>query len=329
MHLQAAAHAAHTHDHVYVDEEQSLGERRTRMVVALTAVMMIAEIAAGTMFGSMALLADGFHMASHVAALSLAAAAYAFARRNARSRRYTFGTGKVGALAGYTSAVVLGMIALLMAWESVQRLAAPVPIDFGAAMLVAALGLGVNLASAFLLGEHHHHHHHDDGEHADAGHEGDHHDHGEDHRHDHNLRAAYVHVLADALTSVLAIVALAGGRYLGWSWLDPAMGLVGAAVILWWSYGLIRGSTRVLLDEEASAATADAIRRRIEREADNRITDLHLWRVGPHHLAAIISVMTHAPRHPGHYKSLLGGLDDLAHVTVEVVPCPGEDCRAA
>src|SRR5689334_16309980 len=228
MHLQAARDAL-THDHVYVDEAQGRGERRTRMVVALTAATMVAEIAAGTVLGSMALLADGFHMASHVAALGLAAVAYAYARRNARSRRYTFGTGKVGALAGYTSAVVLGLIALLMAWESVQRLAAPVPIDFGAAMLVAALGLGVNLASAFLLGGDHHHHHHDDGgEHADAGHEGDHHHHGEGHRHDHNLRAAYVHVLADALTSVLAIVALAGGRYLGWSWLDPVMGLVGA-----------------------------------------------------------------------------------------------------
>jgi cation diffusion facilitator family transporter len=331
MHLQAAARDLHTHDHVYVDEEQSLGERRTRMVVALTAVMMIAEIVAGTAFGSMALLADGFHMASHVAALGLAAAAYAYARRNARSRRYTFGTGKIGALAGYTSAVVLGLIALLMAWESVQRLAAPVPIDFSAAMLVAVLGLGVNLASALLLGGHRHDHGHSHSHDRESEHAGGAHDHGDghDHHHDHNLRAAYVHVLADALTSVLAIVALAGGRYLGWSWLDPAMGLVGAAVILWWSAGLIRGSTRVLLDEEASAATADAIRQRIERDADNRVTDLHLWRVGPHHLAAIISVMTHAPRHPGHYKSLLGGVDDLAHVTIEVVPCPGEDCRAA
>jgi cation diffusion facilitator family transporter len=324
MHIHAPAKAV-SHDHAFVDEQQSHAETRTRLVVALTALMMVAEIAAGTVFGSMALLADGFHMASHVAALGLAAVAYAYARRHARSTRYTFGTGKVGALAGYTSAVLLGLIAIIMAYESAGRLLAPVPIDFGAAMLVAALGLAVNLASAFLLGEHHHDH---DDRHD---HDDDHHDHRDGHgRHrDHNLRAAYVHVLADALTSVLAIVALAGGQYLGWSWLDPLMGIAGAVVILWWSYGLIRGPTRVLLDEEASATKADAIRHRLEGDADNRVTDLHLWRVGPHHLAAIISVMTHRPRHPDHYKGLLRGVDDLAHVTVEVVPCPGEVCQAA
>jgi cation diffusion facilitator family transporter len=272
---------------------------------------MVAEIVAGTAFGSMALLADGLHMASHVAALGLAAFAYGYARRHAIDRRYSFGTGKVGPLAGYTSAVVLGLIALLMGWESAQRLAAPVPIDFTAAMMVAAAGLAVNLVSALLLGDHGH-------DHGDEAGDDDHH-----HHHDHNLRAAYVHVLADALTSVLAIVALAGGRYFGWSWLDPAMGLVGAGVILWWSWGLMRGSTRVLLDEEAGDAKADSIRRRIEGDADNRVIDLHLWRVGPRHLAAIISVMTHEPRGPAHYKSLVSGIADLAHVTVEVTPCPG------
>jgi cation diffusion facilitator family transporter len=258
-------------------------------------------------------------MASHVEALGLAAFAYAYARRHARSRRYTFGTGKVGALAGYTSAVVLGLIALLMGYESFGRLLAPVPIDFGAAMLVAALGLGVNLVSAVLLDGGHHHDHSDD-----------HHDHdGADHHHDHNLRAAYVHVLADALTSVTAIVALAGGWLFGWSWLDPAMGIVGGAVILWWSCGLVRGSTKVLLDEEASHHKAEAIRRRIEEDADNRVTDLHLWRVGPQHLAAIVSVMTHAPRHPDHYKALLNDVAGLSHLTVEVVPCTGQVCRKA
>ena len=325
MHLHATPETV-SHNHVFVDEQQSHAETRTRLVVALTAVTMIAEIVAGTAFGSMALLADGFHMASHVAALGLAAAAYAYARRHARSNRYTFGTGKVGALAGFTSAIVLGLIALIMGYESIGRLAAPVPIDFGAAMLVAALGLAVNVASAFLLGGEHHHHDHADHEHDDGHHD---HEDAHDHHDDQNLRAAYVHVLADALTSVLAIVALAGGEYLGWSWLDPVMGIVGAAVILWWSYGLIRGSTRVLLDEEASAAKAEAIRKRLEGDADNRVTDLHLWRIGPHHLAAIVSVLTHHPRHPDHYKALLRDFDDLAHVTVEVAPCHDEVCRAA
>jgi cation diffusion facilitator family transporter len=320
MHLHAIPETLE-HEHVFVDEEQSHGERRTRLVVGLTAFMMFGEIVAGSLFGSMALLADGFHMASHVAALGLAAFAYAYARRHTRNRRFTVGTGKVGSLAGYTSAVVLGLIALLMSYESIARLLAPVPIEFGAARLVAAVGLAVNLASALLLGEHHHDHDHDEAHHGRGE--------GHVHHHDHNMRAAYVHVLADALTSVLAIVALAGGQYLGWSWLDPVMGIVGAAVILWWSYGLIRGSTRVLLDEEASRAKADAIRQRIEGDADNRVTDLHLWRVGPRHLAAIVSVMTHAPRHPDHYKSLLSGIGDLAHVTVEVTPCQEQVCRAA
>jgi cation diffusion facilitator family transporter len=317
MHLHALDTV--THLHVFLDEARGRAETRTRLVVGLTAVMMVVEIVAGLAFGSMALLADGFHMASHAAALGLAAVAYAYARRNARSRRYTFGTGKVGALAGHTSAVVLGVIALIMAYESFGRLLAPVPIDFGAAMLVAAVGLLVNLASAVLLGGHDH-------DHADH-HHADHHDHA--HHHDHNLRAAYMHVLADALTSVLAIAALAGGRFFGWSWLDPLLGIVGGGVILWWSYGLITASSRTLLDAEASPAKADAIRARVEADADNRVTDLHLWRVGPHHLAAIVSVMTHQPRPPDHYKGLLDGIDELAHVTVEVTPCPGEVCKAA
>lgn len=312
MHLHAAAGTG-THSHVFVDEQQTRAEARTRYVVALTAVMMIAEVIAGIAFGSMALLADGLHMASHVAALGLAAAAYAYARRHARNARYTFGTGKVGALAGYTSAVVLGLIALMMGYESFGRVLAPVPIDFSAAMLVAAAGLGVNLVSAFLLRDSHHDH---------AGHDDHHH-------HDHNLRAAYVHVLADALTSVLAVMALAGGQYLGWSWLDPVMGIVGGGVILWWSYGLVGGASRLLLDEEADPATARTIRDRLEADADNRVTDLHLWHVGPHHMAAIVSLTTHDVRHPNHYKALLSGIEGLAHVTIEVVPCPGEVCRAA
>lgn len=336
MHLHTAALPAH--DHFFLDAYQDRNERRTRLVVGLTAVMMVAEIVAGTVFGSMALLADGWHMASHVAALSLTAFAYAYARRHAQDRSYSFGTGKVGALAGYTSAVILALIALLMGYESVQRLVAPVAIDFGAATWVAAIGLAVNLASAALLGGHAHrdedahddHHDHDHDHHAAHDHHEGHAHHGEHGHghHDHNLRSAYLHVMADAMTSVLAIVALTGGRFLGWSWLDPMMGLVGMVVILVWSWGLIHDCRRVLLDADASKETTREIQARVEQDADNRVTDLHVWRVGPHHLAAIISLTTHAVRPPDHYKSLLAGLK-LAHVTVEVVPCPGPVCHAA
>jgi cation diffusion facilitator family transporter len=299
MHLTGAPR--HTHDHFFLDAQHGHAERRTQMVVALTAATMAAELAAGTVFQSMALIADGWHMASHVTALGLAAFAYSYARRHARDQRYSFGTGKVGALAGYTSAVVLGIIALAMGYESIGRLIAPVPIDFAAATWIAVLGLVVNLVSAALLGGHDHDHAH---AHTDQ-----------------NLRSAYVHVLADAFTSLTAIIALTGGRLFGWVWLDPVMGLVGMGVILAWSRGLIRDCRRVLLDADVSAETVAEIRRRVEDDADNRITDLHVWRVGSHHLAAIISLMTHHVRPPDHYKALLAGLD-LAHVTVEVVPCP-------
>jgi len=312
MHVHTAH--LHTHEHHFIDVHQDRSERRTRIVVALTAVMMVAEIAAGTVFNSMALLADGWHMASHVAALSLAAFAYAYARRHVHDRRYSFGTGKVGALAGYTSAVVLGIIALLMGYESTQRLIAPVPIDFDAATWVAALGLVVNLASAAVLGhDHGHEHAHDDHHHREHAH------------HDHNLRSAYLHVLADALTSVLAIAALTGGRFFGWTWLDPLMGLVGMVVILVWSWGLIHDCRRVLLDADVGHETIEAIRTRIESDADSRIIDLHVWRIGPQHLAAIVSLMTHDVRPPEHYKALLADIR-LAHVTVEVVPCLGPAC---
>jgi cation diffusion facilitator family transporter len=304
------------HGHVYLDEHHRHGERRTKFVVALTAAMMVVEIAGGLMFNSMALLADGLHMGSHVVALGLAAFAYVYARRHAEDDRFTFGTGKVGALSGFTSAIILGLIALIMAWESANRLMAPVPIDFRAATLVAIVGLAVNLISAVLL-------HRDDHHHADH----DEHSHGL-HK-DHNLRAAYLHVLADALTSVLAIVALVGGRSLGWVWLDPVMGMVGAAVILWWSYGLLRPAGRTLLDAEVTAEQRDRIRRLVEADADNLVLDLHVWRVGSQHLAAIIALATHEPQPPAHYKELLAEVRDLAHVTVEVNPCQGRSCKAA
>jgi cation diffusion facilitator family transporter len=314
MHLNGQLELRHAH--VYLDEHHRHGERRTKLVVALTAAMMIVEIASGLMFNSMALLADGLHMGSHVVALGLAAFAYVYARRHAEDDRFTFGTGKVGALSGFTSAIILGLIALIMAWESANRLMAPVPIDFRAATLVAIVGLAVNLISAVLL-------HHDDHHHAD------HDEHSHDLHKDHNLRAAYLHVLADALTSVLAIVALVGGRSFGWVWLDPVMGMVGAAVILWWSYGLLRPAGRTLLDAEVTAEQRDRIRRLVEADADNLVLDLHVWRVGSQHLAAIIALATHEPRPPAYYKELLAEVRDLAHVTVEVNPCQGRSCKAA
>jgi cation diffusion facilitator family transporter len=325
MHL--ATHSDARHEHVYLDESHHHGERRTTVVAALTFVMMAVEIAAGAAFNSMALLADGFHMASHVAALGLAAFAYQYARRHSRNARFTFGTGKVGALGGFTSAVVLAIIALIMAWESTGRLLAPAPIEFGAAMVVAAIGLAVNLASAMILEGRHEHHEHQGHAHRIDAHAGD-HRHGHIHA-DHNLRAAYLHVLADALTSVLALIALGTGWALGWTWLDPVMGLVGAAVILWWSRGLLRGTTRVLLDADADLRFVEEIRRTVEGDADNVVSDLHVWRVGTGHFAAIVSLVTHHPRPPEHYKALLGRFESLAHVTVEVVPCPGVSCQAA
>lgn len=322
------------HSHRFAGAAEQDSERRTLLVVALTGAMMIAEIIAGALTGSMALLADGWHMGSHFAALGLAAFAYRFARRHVENRSYTFGTGKVGPLAGFASAIALALIALGMAYESTVRLVNPVEIAFSTALIVAAIGLAVNLASALLLGGQHHHDHaqHDQGRH-DHGHHDDHHErahqHDHGHHHDHNLRAAYIHVLADALTSLLAIFALAGGALLGLRWLDPAMGIVGSAVILWWSWGLIRSSSSVLLDREASAATAEAVRSLIESDADNRVSDLHLWQVGTGHLALIVSVVTHHPRPPAHYKALLAPVGNLSHVTVEVVPCASQRLKAA
>lgn len=302
------------HSHVFLGAAHGRNERRTWIVVGLTAVMMVAEIVAGTVFGSMALLADGWHMATHAGALSISGIAYLYARRHARSARFTFGTGKVGDLAGYTSAVALALVALFIAYEAFARLLAPVAISFDEAIAVATLGLIVNLVSALLLQDGHGHHHHNEAAH----HGGGHHHHGHA---DHNLRSAYFHVLADALTSVLAIVALLAGRFFGWSWLDPVMGLVGAAVILRWSVQLLRETGRVLLDIQPDATLARDIRRRIETEAGDRVADLHLWRVGPGHYAAILSVVTDRAVSAEHYKALLADRAELSHVTVEVQRC--------
>jgi len=300
------------HDHGFAAGHGSRGERRTRWVVGITLVMMTGEIVAGLAFGSMALLADGWHMGTHAAALGVAVFAYRYARKHATDPRYSFGTGKVGALGGFASAVGLAVVAAFVFGESVARLAQPVAIRFDEAIGVAVLGLAVNIACALLL--------------RDDDHEQGHHPHGyenEAHAHrDHNLRAAYLHVVADALTSVLAIAALLAGKTLGFTWMDPVMGIVGSIVIARWSLGLMRDTSAVLLDAEVAASRREAIRAVLEAQDDNRVSDLHVWRVGPRHLAAIVSVVTAEPRGAAHYKELLGGFEDLVHVTVEVHACP-------
>jgi cation diffusion facilitator family transporter len=285
--------------------EDGHAERNTRRVILLTLSMMIIEITAGYIFGSMALLADGWHMGTHAAALGITAFAYYYARKHSDNPNYSFGTGKVGVLGGFGSAVVLAVIALLMGVESVQRLFSPVTIRFNEAIAVAVIGLAVNLISAYLLrGQHQHSYHHDSGR-----------------GHDHNLRAAYLHVLADALTSLLAIVALITGKAFGWVWMDPIMGIVGALIISRWSYGLLVDTGKVLLDRDVKADAVEEIRSVVESDSDNRVSDLHVWRVGSHHLAAIISIVTHYPKSPDHYKKLLSNFHEMAHVTVEVNPC--------
>ena len=323
------ARFAPRHEHVFLGRDHDRHERRTWIVVGLTLAMMIVEIIAGTLFGSMALVADGWHMSTHAAALGIAGFAYSFARRHAHDRRFTFGTGKLGDLAAFASALVLMLVALFIAWESAVRLTAPVAIDFRQALIVAVLGLAVNLASALILREDHHGHHHGHG-HSHGGH--GHHHAGHDHSHSHgdrhhdahaghgadnNLRAAYLHVLADAFTSVLAIAALVGGSLYGWIWLDPLMGLVGAAVIAHWSVGLIRSAGAVLLDTVPDAELADMITERMAA-AGADVTDLHLWQVGPGHFGAIVSVVAAEPAAPSAYKARLTGLPQLAHLTVEV-----------
>lgn len=302
-----------THDHSFLGDSHDANARRSLWVVALTAVMMVGEIVAGSVFNSMALLADGFHMATHAGALAIAAWAYAFARRHARDRRFSFGTGKVGDLAGFASALILGVIALGIAVESVGRLMDPRPVAFTEATVVAVIGLLVNIASALMLsGGHAHDHHHDDHHHD--------HDHGHSHNHhahhrDNNMRAALVHVIADALTSVLAIIALISGRYLGWVWLDPVMGIVGAIVIASWSWSLIRQTAAVLLDTTDVHLEAE-VREHVESNGDARITDLHIWRVGPGAHAAIVSVTGSIDGET--VRSRLAPVHELAHLTVEM-----------
>ena len=295
---------SHYFDHIYLTAGHDRNARRTLLVVGLTAVTMVVEIVFGWLTGSMALLADGFHMATHAGALAVAAAAYSYARRHARNPRYTFGTGKVGDLSGFASALLLGVTALFIAVESILRFFAPVAVKFGEATLVAVIGLVVNLVSALLLGhDHGHDHDHGHGDHASSGHS----------HADNNLRAAYVHVLTDALTSVLAIVALLAGRYMGWWWMDPAVGILGAVVIARWAWGLMKDTAGILLDTAEPALMA---RVRALTEAEGAIIrDLHVWRIGPHAHAAIISIAPGADANA--VRGRVRALPRMEHVTVE------------
>lgn len=325
MHHTADGLSRFGHAHAFLGEDHEKNERRTLLVVAITAAAMVVEIVAGWAYGSMALLADGFHMATHAGAIGVAALAYRIASHRAADPRLAMGAGKVGDLAGFGNAVVLGVVALLIGWESLSRLASPQPVAYAEATVVAALGLVVNIVCALLLGGHDHGHahaHHDHGhDHADHDHAAHSHGHA-----DNNLRGAYLHVLADALTSVVAIAGLAAGWFLGWTWMDPAVGALGAVMIASWSVSLARQTGRTLIDAPADENIESEIRKRLE-VGDVAIADLHLWRVGPGHLAAIVSLVTHEPQEPVFYKAKLNGLAGLSHVTVEVNRCP--DAAAA
>jgi cation diffusion facilitator family transporter len=310
-----------THDHIFLGHDHERAERRTWAVIVLCSVMMIAEIAGGMMFGSLALVADGLHMSTHAGALLLAALAYTCARRYADDRRFTFGTGKFGDLAGYSSAIVLAMIAILIGYEAISRLIDPVAIRFHEAIPIAVLGLVVNVVSAWLLsGGHHHDHGHAHGhshDHEDEEHD---HSHGAHHR-DNNMRAAVVHVIADAAVSVLVIAGLLLAWKFGWLWMDPLAGFIGALVIANWSIGLLRDTGSILLDRTPDPRIAEKVRKVIESDGDT-VTDLHLWRLGPGHLSVIVSVATTQARDATHYRQRLAGFADLSHLTVEVLRSP-------
>jgi cation diffusion facilitator family transporter len=302
------------HSHTFGQELKRPGEQRTLIVIAITATMMVIEIFTGILYGSMALLADGLHMASHAAALSINAFAYVYARRNANNTEYSFGTGKVNALGGFSGAVLLAVFALLMAGESLERLINPVDIIFNQAILVAVLGLVVNGLSVFILGVHDHHHDHEDHDHHD-------HHHSHAHHHDHNLKSAYLHVMADALTSVLAIVALLAAKYFGLIWMDPAMGIVGAILVARWSLGLLRTTSGVLLDRQGPEGIQHKIKESIEEDKDSQVADLHLWSIGPNIYAVVVSVVAHDPATPDEYKARLPQNLGLEHISIEVHGC--------
>ena len=333
---------AFRHQHVFLGEAHEHNERKTWFVIVICSVMMVAEIVGGIWFGSVALIADGLHMSTHAGAMLIAALAYTYSRKYAGDPRFSFGTGKLGDLAAFTSAIVLAMIAILIGYEAITRIFSPVPIAFEEAIPIAFLGLVVNVVSAFLLRDDHHHHHghghdHHHDHHHDHDHDHDHHDHDHHHHHchddgahdrhadyrrDNNLRAAFVHVAADVVVSVLVIIGLFTAQQLGWLWLDPVVGLLAAAVVAAWSWTLVRAAGAVLLDMSPDAVLPQKISERLERNGD-RICDLHVWRVGPGHVSAIVTLVSDRPELPSVYKSKLADLPHLSHVTIEVERCPG------
>ncbi|MDN4503547.1 CDF family Co(II)/Ni(II) efflux transporter DmeF [Alteromonadaceae bacterium BrNp21-10] len=301
---------AHSHD-FGMDNQQ--GASRVKIVFWLTTIIMLLEITAGTWSGSMALLADGWHMGTHSAAFLITLFAYSYAQKHAHNRGFSFGTGKVNYLGGFASAVALAIVALMMIVESLQRLIEPQTIHFNEAIAVAVIGLVVNVVSVLVLHDDHHHHHH---EHDDNGHDAEHHKHGHQ---DHNMKAAYFHVLADTLTSLLAIVALLAGKYFGWIWMDAVVGIVGAVVIAKWSIGLIKESGDVLLDKTVHSGAIDKIVDDFNNANNTSIEDIHFWKLGTSHNAAILSVVSAKPLAVDDYKQLLlNHLPHLSHVTIEV-----------
>jgi len=318
------------HDHTFGQDLRKSGERRTLIVIAITTVTMVVEITAGITFGSMALLADGLHMGSHASALTISAFAYYYTRRHAKDTRFNFGTGKINSLAAFASAFMLVLFALIMAGESVQRFISPVLIAFNQAIFVALIGLIVNGICLFILGGSEHSHEEPDHDRPkekarEEGHRTDSHDHHDPRHRDHNLWAAYLHVLTDALTSFLAIFALLGGKYLGQGWLDPFMGIVGAALVVHWSWGLLRSSARVLLDMQAPEEIREEVRKAIESEGDNRIFDMHLWAVGPGIYAAEIALISSRSVNTDDYYNLLPRKLGIVHMTVETRQCESND----
>lgn len=296
-------------DHEFDLPDRS-GEKKITYVILITAVMMVAEVVSGMAFGSMALLADGWHMGTHVLALGVAFFAYYFARKHARDPVYVFGTGKISVLGGFASAVMLGFAAILICFESVEKFFNPATIRFDEAMIVAVIGLIVNLVSALMLHQGHHHHDHGPDQ-------GDDQFHTHSHGHDHNLRAAYFHVAADALTSLTAIFALSAGKYLGWTWLDPFMGAVGSLVILKWAYGLMKSTSGLLIDKNENLDFTKKVAGILESDGETRILDLHVWRINQTQFAAVVSLMSKT-NGPGYYRNIIGRLSEIAHVTVEV-----------
>lgn len=294
------------HNHNFIIDTTG-NEKKTWLVIALTLVTMAAELCTGYFFGSMSLLADGWHMSTHAAALGITLFAYHYSRKNARNTSFSFGTGKVTSLGGFSSSVFLILVAFFMIYESILRFINPVTIHFNESIIVAVIGLSVNIISAFILG---HHSHESQDAHSGHGH----------HHHDHNIKAAYLHVIADALTSLCAIIALTAGKFFGWIWLDACMGIIGALVIIKWGLGLLKSTSSVLLDKEINSELKAKIKKKLETNSNGIVTDLHLWEIGPGRYSTIIALAAENPETPAYYKKSIDDLTMLFHVTIEVNP---------